>query len=104
MEGSYVYIWLIYTIVQQKLLQHCKAMVLQFKRIKYEAQKKAPSDTGSLNRSPWPLPPPSPLFLTRGGLTACVFPLPSGFAPIRSASQAFLPLGSHVVMQYLFLL
>lgn len=65
-------------------------------------KKQAPSDTRSLSRSPWPLPPLHPLPLTRGGLTAHVFPLPSGFVLICSASQAFLPLGSCVVMQYLF--
>ena len=29
-EGIYVYIQLIYFVVQQKLTQHCKAVVLQF--------------------------------------------------------------------------
>ena len=30
-EGKYVYRWLIDFIVQQKLTQHCKAIILQFK-------------------------------------------------------------------------
>ena len=29
-EGMYVYAWLIRFIVQQKLTQHCKAIILQF--------------------------------------------------------------------------
>ena len=28
-DGIYVYIWLIHFIVQQKLIQHCKAIILQ---------------------------------------------------------------------------
>ena len=27
-EGTYVYIWLIHFVVQQKLTQHCKATIL----------------------------------------------------------------------------
>jgi len=30
-EGIYAYIWLIHVAVQQKLTQHCKAMILQLK-------------------------------------------------------------------------
>ena len=30
-EGIYVYIWMIYFVVHQKLIQHCKAIILQFK-------------------------------------------------------------------------
>ena len=30
-EGIYVYIWLIHTVVQQKLKQHCKANIFKFK-------------------------------------------------------------------------
>ena len=30
-EGIFVYIWLIHTVVQQKLKQHCKAITLKFK-------------------------------------------------------------------------
>ena len=28
-EGIYVYVWLIYFAVQQKVTQHCKATILQ---------------------------------------------------------------------------
>ena len=28
-EGIYVYIWLIHFVVQQKLTQHCKVIILQ---------------------------------------------------------------------------
>ena len=31
-EGMYVHMWLIHFAVQQKLTQHCKATVLQFKK------------------------------------------------------------------------
>ena len=31
-EGIYVYILLIHVIVQQKLIQHCKAIILQLKK------------------------------------------------------------------------
>ena len=31
-EGIYVYIELIHFVVQQKLTQHCKAIILQFKK------------------------------------------------------------------------
>ena len=31
-EGSYAYTELIHAVVQQKLTQHCKAIVLQFKK------------------------------------------------------------------------
>ena len=30
-EGIYVYIWLTHFVVHQKLIQHCKAIILQFK-------------------------------------------------------------------------
>ena len=30
-KGVYVYIWLIHDVVQQKLTQHFKAVILQFK-------------------------------------------------------------------------
>ena len=33
-EGIYVYIELIHFVVQQKLTQHCKAIILQFKKKK----------------------------------------------------------------------
>ena len=33
-EGTYVYVWLIYTVIQQKLTQHHKAIILQLKKIK----------------------------------------------------------------------
>ena len=31
-EGIYVYIWLIHYVVQQKLTQHCKIIIVQFKK------------------------------------------------------------------------
>ena len=31
-EGTYVYVWLINFVVQQKLTQHCKAIILQLKK------------------------------------------------------------------------
>ena len=31
-EGIYVYLWLIHVGVQQKLVQHCKATILQLKK------------------------------------------------------------------------
>ena len=31
-EGIFVFIWLIYIVVQQKLTQHWKAVILQFKK------------------------------------------------------------------------
>ena len=31
-EGMYVYLQLIHTVVQQKLAQHCKAIILQLKK------------------------------------------------------------------------
>ena len=31
-ERIYVYIWLIHVVVQQKLIQHCKAIILQIKK------------------------------------------------------------------------
>ena len=34
-EGIHVYIWLIHFIVQQKLAQHCKAIILPKKVNKY---------------------------------------------------------------------
>ena len=30
-EGIYIYLWLIYDVVQQKLTQHCKAIIFQKK-------------------------------------------------------------------------
>ena len=30
-EGIYVYLWLIHAVVQQKLTQHCKAVILQLR-------------------------------------------------------------------------
>ena len=32
-EGKYVYLWLTQVLVQQKSTQHCKAIILQFKKI-----------------------------------------------------------------------
>ena len=46
-EGIYVYILLIHVIVQQKLIQHCKAIILQLKiNLKNEkiTTKKTPQD------------------------------------------------------------
>ena len=31
-EGIYVYIWLIHDVVQQKLAQHCKIIIVQLKK------------------------------------------------------------------------
>ena len=31
-EGIYVYLWLLHFVVQQKLIQHCKAIILQLKK------------------------------------------------------------------------
>ena len=31
-EGIYVYIELLHIVVQQKLIQHCKAIIFQFKK------------------------------------------------------------------------
>ena len=31
-KGIYVYVWLIHFAVEQKLMQHCKATILQFKK------------------------------------------------------------------------
>ena len=28
-EGVYVHVWLIHVVIQQKLMQHCKAIILQ---------------------------------------------------------------------------
>ena len=39
-EGTYVYIWLINFVVQQKLAQHCEAIILQFKKRDREKKKK----------------------------------------------------------------
>ena len=33
-EGMYVSMWLIHVVVQQKLMQHCKAIIFQFKEKK----------------------------------------------------------------------
>jgi len=30
-EGTYVYLWLMHTVVWQKVTQHCKAIILQLK-------------------------------------------------------------------------
>ena len=30
-KGIYVSVWLIYIVVQQKIMQHCKAIIFQFK-------------------------------------------------------------------------
>ena len=38
----YIYMYMIYFVVQQKLTQHCKAVILQFKRTKsQESQERA---------------------------------------------------------------
>ena len=37
-EGMYVYLQLIHTVVQQKLAQHCKAIILQLKKKKMAAK------------------------------------------------------------------
>ena len=39
-EGMYVYIWLINFVVQQKLAQHCEAIILQFKKRDSEKKKR----------------------------------------------------------------
>ena len=39
-EGMYVYIWLINFVVQQKLAQHCEAIILQFKKRDREKKKR----------------------------------------------------------------
>ena len=39
-EGICVYTQLIHTLVQQKLTQHCKAMILQFKNNTKKKKKK----------------------------------------------------------------
>ena len=36
----YVYIYLIHSVIQQKLTRHCKAIILQFKKKIIQAQKK----------------------------------------------------------------
>ena len=48
-EGGdiYVYLWLIHTVVWQKPTQHCKAMILQFKKIKSHA-----SEIGTFDNRP----------------------------------------------------
>ena len=46
-EGMYVYLQLIHTVVQQKLAQHCKAIILQLKKKKDGSQ--APSVAVSHN-------------------------------------------------------
>ena len=28
-KGMYVYLWLVHVVAQQKLIQHCKAIILQ---------------------------------------------------------------------------
>ena len=39
-EGTYIYIWLINFVVQQKLAQHCEAIILQFKKRERKKKKK----------------------------------------------------------------
>ena len=57
----YVYIYIWFTVIQQKLTQHCKAIILQFKKI-IQAQKKklssspAPSSTSDEELSCWGVP------------------------------------------------
>ena len=41
-EGMYVHMWLIHFAVQQKLTQHCKATVLQFKKKKIVGRRTPP--------------------------------------------------------------
>ena len=43
-EGIYVYILLIHVIVQQKLIQHCKAIILQLKKEQVSALPDLPPD------------------------------------------------------------
>ena len=38
-EGLYMYLQLIHGVLQQKLTQHCKAVILQFKKKRTEKQK-----------------------------------------------------------------
>ena len=33
-KGIYLYTWMIDDVVQEKLMQHCKAIILQFKKYK----------------------------------------------------------------------
>ena len=41
-EGIYLFIWLIHFAIQQKLIQHCKATVLQLKKyIKLKSERYA---------------------------------------------------------------
>ena len=35
-ERIFVCVWLIHFVVQQKLMQHCKAIILQFKKKRYD--------------------------------------------------------------------
>ena len=42
-EGTYVYLWLIHSVVWQKPIQHCKAIILQFKRKKKKKKKLTPT-------------------------------------------------------------
>ena len=41
-EGIYVHMWLIHFAVQQKLTQHCKATILQFKKKKKIVGRRTP--------------------------------------------------------------
>ena len=42
-EGTYVYLWLIHSVVWQKPIQHCKAIILQFKIKKKKKKKLTPT-------------------------------------------------------------
>ena len=39
-KGKYVYLELIYDVIQQKTTQHCKAIILQFKKLKLRNNSK----------------------------------------------------------------
>ena len=41
-EGTYVYLWLIHVGVQQKLVQYCKATILQLKKKKANSRFQGP--------------------------------------------------------------
>ena len=49
-EGIYAYIWLIHVAVQQKLTQHCKAMILQLK-VNFFKLKKKTVDSACISHS-----------------------------------------------------
>ena len=40
-EGTYAYTWLNHFVVQQQLTQHCKAIILQFKKKKKKKTSKS---------------------------------------------------------------